>query len=131
MNRKEMKFTAAERRTIEAGWHVLQGFAERSHSDDYALRQALRKEMCAFSERLPKIQAKALIIGWFLDGASDPDKPARYLFACREAAIWATSWGCALSHSKAVTDAQVDSLAAAKNTYKDVFQRYLDANKGE
>src|SRR5882672_6435607 len=110
MSRKEMKFTAAERRVIEAGWHVLEGFAERSHSDAYALTQARRKEMYAFKEHLPILQAKALIIGWFIDGASNPEKPARYLFGCRETAIWATCWGCVVVFNGQITASSIDCL---------------------
>ncbi|WP_374139440.1 hypothetical protein [Sphingomonas sp.] len=75
------QFTKAERASIDTAYRAISAICERTNwSDAPALREALKLER---SETKDATAAKAMVAKAWLEGATNPDKPARDLYWIR------------------------------------------------
>jgi len=117
----QVKFTAAERRAIDAGWMALEDIADRTGSTgaDY-LRKALRMETTG-PQSVPVLFAKGMLCGWFL---SHGNATVASLYGTREASILVTILlHVAKQHRTPPTDAEVAKLTAAFEAKGAAFER--------
>ena len=123
MIRTSWKLTTPERKAIEHAWHVIEARMQ-SWSNQDSLKRALKYETTG-SDACERIQAKALLVNWFSDGALSPDMPARYLHSCRPAAVLMTMAGAALAHKSPMTESELDAFDASRLAYNDCKNRAL------
>jgi hypothetical protein len=120
----DWKYTAAERRTIEAAYSAIEYVADHmGHSQPHALREAIRHER---RERRSVTTAKALLVAGFIRGRVD-NPPAADL-ACHSAGIiTATIIGADSRRFDRPADV-LEKLAALATAAAQAQADYIDRN---
>lgn len=117
----DIKFTAAERRAIESGWHVLSDIADRTGSTGAQyLRDALKSETGG-PQAVTALFAKGLLCQWFRDSGS---ATLAGLYGRREASIlMALLCHASAEHHNRPTQEELDVIWHAADAKEVGFKR--------
>lgn len=128
MLRQDVTATTAERKAIESAWNWIEALCEERTIDGGTLALALKHETTG-SDRIPRLQAKALLVNWFAEGVRMERErwEISRLYGLRPAALNMTFLG---AHYEAKFTPDIKArFKASRDAYQAAFDRYLEATK--